>query len=681
MNSPSSRLVHLAIGLVLFAIAAVALHFFWDFKSRPQILGEKAFPENHRFQCVSYAPFQGDESPFALEKGLAIPIERLKADMTLLSKRFACVRIYSPTGLERLPEIAEGLGMKVILGAWVSRDPVATRKEINQVITLATAHPQSVKAILVGNEALLRKEITGEQLAALIREVKQVLPNVPVSYADVWEFWISHPEVAPAVDFMTIHILPYWEDKPVSIDRAMEHVEWVRAKMARLFPDKKILIGESGWPSQGRMRQGALPSPVNQARYLRGFVRLAEEKGWDYNLIEAFDQPWKRASEGAVGGNWGIYDTLRGDKGIFTGAVQAHPQVDKLKVISFFIFGLLALLTVGVFIASKNTVGFGAWFWGVLMATLAGLVLPFQIEEIFVISRGAFEFTWGISVVFLALVSVFLFLKMSANPGGMQRLSINQMTEGFMDGILWKNTPPVYSVLHALSAVLILMAVLGFIFDSRYRSFPIYGFLVLAVVFATLARADTSSRRFYEEQMIGWLVLLGSVFILWNETIWNWQANAWIGVCALMAYSLLWPVRRRDRIQPIQPKEWKRYAIAFMAVVCVGAAACLIRYGLMESREAAVACVQTAPPAWCKGRDFMGLLIHFRFLALTGVALAAASFFTPAFGIAVAALAFSMAGLILYGIDIAGFGFVFALLRAIWLARPVSAPQTLRDTA
>ena len=32
--------------------------------------------------------------------------------------------------------------------------------------------------------------------------------TVPVTYADVWEYWLRNREVYEAVDFVTIHILP-----------------------------------------------------------------------------------------------------------------------------------------------------------------------------------------------------------------------------------------------------------------------------------------------------------------------------------------------------------------------------------------------------------------------------------------------------------------------------------------
>src|SRR5690606_8552415 len=158
----------------------------------------------------------------------------------------------------------------------------------------------------------------------LIGQVKEAVPQ-PVTYADVWEFWLAHPEIAPAVDFLTIHLLPYWADDPAGLDQALEHVGAIRQQFRTRFAPKDILIGETGWPGAGRQCATAVPSLINQARFMRGSVQLSESPGWQYNLLEAFDRPWKRAGEGAVGAYWGLFDADPRHKGVFTGAASNLP--------------------------------------------------------------------------------------------------------------------------------------------------------------------------------------------------------------------------------------------------------------------------------------------------------------------------------------------------------------------
>src|SRR5262249_15332048 len=149
-----------------------------------------------------------------------------------------------------------------------------TERDIATAIDVAKRHPQTVRSVVVGNEVLLRGEMSASELAATITRVKGQIAQ-PVTYADVWEFWLRNREVYAAVDFVTIHTLPYWEDFPVPARRAATHVDAIRRKVLEAFPAKEILIGETGWPSAGRMRDAALPSPANQARVMHDILGIA----------------------------------------------------------------------------------------------------------------------------------------------------------------------------------------------------------------------------------------------------------------------------------------------------------------------------------------------------------------------------------------------------------------------
>src|SRR6185312_8932292 len=126
---------------------------------------------------------------------------------------------------------------------------------------------------------------------------------------------------------VTIHILPYWEDFPVSASAAASHVTDIYKMIVNSFPGKEIMLGEVGWPSEGRMREGALPSPTNQSRVLHDVVSAAKRGNWPINIIEAFDQPWKRQLEGTVGGHWGLYGAYdRRARFVWGGGVSDHPR-------------------------------------------------------------------------------------------------------------------------------------------------------------------------------------------------------------------------------------------------------------------------------------------------------------------------------------------------------------------
>ena len=181
---------------------------------------------------------------------------------------------------------------------------------------------------------------------------------MPVTYADVWEFWLRHREIAAAVDFITIHILPYWEDFPIPARDAARHVDAIRQQVAAAFPGREIFVGEFGWPSAGRMREGALPSPANQARTMQEVLALAKRENYRVNLIEAYDQPWKRQLEGTVGGHWGLYDAYRRQaKFAWGGAVSNHPHWRWQAAGGV---GLAAVIFAAAFAGARRRAGGGA---------------------------------------------------------------------------------------------------------------------------------------------------------------------------------------------------------------------------------------------------------------------------------------------------------------------------------
>src|ERR1700689_5529494 len=294
------------LALLLISLGAIAAAWWW--LATPVNMARAPIDPNAKLQCVSYAPFRGEQTP--LQSTAQIPAEQIAEDLAQLAKITDCVRTYSiENGLDQVPELAAKAGLRVIQGIWLGSNRLKNLVQISTVVRLTKEYPGVITAVVVGNEVLLRGEMTTADLVAIIRSVKAQVA-VPVTYADVWEYWLHNREVYDAVDFVTIHILPYWEDFPIRAKYAAAHVDAIRKRMAVAFPGKEILIGETGWPSQGRMRDGALPSRTNQARVVSEILDLAKREGFRVNLIEAYDQPWKRQLEGPVGGYWGLFDSV-----------------------------------------------------------------------------------------------------------------------------------------------------------------------------------------------------------------------------------------------------------------------------------------------------------------------------------------------------------------------------------
>lgn len=491
--------------LGVFAIAG-----FWYGLDQPAILPDAATP-THKLQCASYTPFDKDQSPF--DQPFVPRIERMDADLALLATRFQCIRTYSQIGLEALPDLARKHGLKIMSGIWVNGNEADTQKEISALVASANANSDVVSAVIVGNETLLRKEITASKLVELIKQVKSQVKQ-PVTYADVWEFWLQHPEVAPAVDFLTIHLLPYWEDDPAGIEQAINHVAEIRQVFGKKFAPKDILIGETGWPSEGRQRETALPSRVNEAKFIRGFVTLAEQNGWKYNLIEAFDQPWKRTSEGAVGGYWGLFDADRQDKGILAGPVTNLPHWPAWLGLGITLF-LGTLIIGGRVCTTRSALLLPA------LGAVAGCSIVAWAELASVTSRFAGEWTWaGILIALNLIVLTHGALALGQKEGWRARLfTLLERRGGW-----WL----------AAAGFAAAVMMLGLVFEPRYRSFPSAALIMPALVY--LLRPVTGPRR--EFGLLALIIGAGIPLQLYREGLNNEQAWGWALVCVLMVIAL-----------------------------------------------------------------------------------------------------------------------------------------------
>src|SRR5256714_4114487 len=248
------------LALLLTSLGMIAAVWWW--LPTPITLARAPIDPNAKLLCVSYAPFRDAQTP--LVPTTQIAPEQIAHDLAQLARITDCVRTYSiENGLDQVPVLAAKVGLKVIQGIWLGSNRLKNLAQIATVVRLAKEYPAVITAVVVGNEVLLRGEMTTADLAATLRPVKSQV-TVPITYSDVWEYWLRNREVYEAVDFVTIHILPYWEDFPIRAKHAAAHVDAIRKRMAVAFPGQETLIWETGWPGQGRMREGAQPRWANQ---------------------------------------------------------------------------------------------------------------------------------------------------------------------------------------------------------------------------------------------------------------------------------------------------------------------------------------------------------------------------------------------------------------------------------
>ena len=330
------RIAYLAVCL----IAALALLGFYAVLGRSIALPDAAAPGD-KLLCVSYSPFAWDQSPF--DAPFVLRLAQMDADLALLASRFECVRTYSMTGLEAIPDLARKHGLKLLLGAWINADPLASEAEIDLLITAAQTHPDVVQAVIVGNETLLRREVTAARLAGLIARgeggrrpaghLRRCLGVLAAAIRKSPRRSISSPSTCCPTGKTT---------PPASRTRSL-HVGSSASSSAAVRPqgdpDRRNRLAERRPAARNRRAQPGQPGALH-AR----FHRHGRAHGWHYNLIEAFDQPWKRVSEGTVGGYWGLFDAERRDKGVLRGPVSNLAQWPRWAGAALALFGAALLL-------------------------------------------------------------------------------------------------------------------------------------------------------------------------------------------------------------------------------------------------------------------------------------------------------------------------------------------------
>jgi exo-beta-1,3-glucanase (GH17 family) len=230
--------------------------------------------------------------------------------MPLLKINGNTIRTYGCIKLEVIADHSLTAGITLAQGIWL--DNIASdQSEKDCAITLAKTH-SNIGLLIAGNERVLFNRMSVDEVCDAVLSLKQ-RTNVPITTAEPWQIWRDNPKLVSCVDIIFIHIHPYWECQP--IDQAAAYVAARYNEIKQRYPGKRLIIGETGWPSQGATPPNcdvAVPSQGNQARFAEEFVRWANANSVEYFFFEAFDEPWKcGANESGVECHWGIYDTRR----------------------------------------------------------------------------------------------------------------------------------------------------------------------------------------------------------------------------------------------------------------------------------------------------------------------------------------------------------------------------------
>jgi exo-beta-1,3-glucanase (GH17 family) len=200
--------------------------------------------------------------------------EQIDRDLAQLSQITGHIRTYTvSSGMDRVPEIARRYGITVSLGIWLDADLETNEKEIELGIKTALANRRTIDRVFVGSEAIERGDLTTDQLNVYIKRVREALPNrIKITTGEPWSTWLLAPELGQYVDIVSVHLYPFWERSPIS--GSLRSLQRWYDLVQNEFPDKPLLIGEVGWPSEGPSRGAAEPSLANEAYFDRAFVQL-----------------------------------------------------------------------------------------------------------------------------------------------------------------------------------------------------------------------------------------------------------------------------------------------------------------------------------------------------------------------------------------------------------------------
>lgn len=486
---------------------------------------------------MSFAPFRGNQTP--LNSTVELSAEQIREDLVEVSKISRCVRTYSvDNGLDKVPELAHEVGLNVLLGIWIGNNRIKNAKLIETAIKLSQSYPDTVKAIVVGNEVLLHGDMTPSDLRELLLSVKARV-KVPVTYADTWEYWLRYREIQDAVDFITIHVLPYWDNIPTRAEEAAAQVAAIHKQVSAAFPGKEILIGETGWPSMGRMREGALPSRINQARVISEILQYAKRDNFRVNLIEAFDASWKRYWEGTVGGNWGLiaddHRTLKYPPGV---PISNYPHWKPLM-------GSGMALAIAVFAAAWLSQRrkpwkprLSSWVAVGVSATVAGILLGIAIDKMIYESFGwGGWLRWGSLLTATAAVPVLCANALMSGRALPAFLELMGPRESRIQSF------PTLLLGAALMVTIVIAtgAALGSVFDPRWQDLPFAALSMAAVPLGALSwlnRPQAGVRPITETVFAG-VFVFSAIYIVLIEGTQNWQALWTSGAYILLGVAMI----------------------------------------------------------------------------------------------------------------------------------------------
>ena len=263
---------------------------------------EKLFKEvlENGMHGIGFSPYEEGQKP-----GDQISEEQIRRRMEIIQPYTKWIRSFSCTdGNENIPRIAREYGIKTMVGAWLGDDPEINEKEIAGLIQLSREGVVDIAA--VGNEVMYRGDLTEDELLNFIYRVKEQITDIPVGYVDAYYEFSHRPRITEACDIILANCYPYWEG--CNIDHSLVYMKQMFYQAMDAAKGKKVIISETGWPSQGESLHGAEPSYENVLKYFINTQLWSQQDDIEIFYFSSFDESWKVGAEGDVGAFWGLWD-------------------------------------------------------------------------------------------------------------------------------------------------------------------------------------------------------------------------------------------------------------------------------------------------------------------------------------------------------------------------------------
>lgn len=249
---------------------------------------------------LSFSPYVEGQGP-----GTVVEESQIRERLAVIEPFVRWIRSFSCTeGHELIPAIARESNLKTMVGVWLDDDREHNDLELENAIRVAKEG--HVDILAVGNEVLLRGDLSEDELLDYIRRAKEGAPNVKVGYVDAYFEFVDHPRITDACDVLLANCYPFWEGCPA--EHALLYMKDMYHRVRSVANGKRVIVSETGWPNIGTAEGAAVPSFENAIKYFVDTCRWADEEGIEIFYFSSFDESWKVGAEGDVGAYWGLWD-------------------------------------------------------------------------------------------------------------------------------------------------------------------------------------------------------------------------------------------------------------------------------------------------------------------------------------------------------------------------------------